>query len=159
MRAQPEGVRASGVRPLLRKLRDAAIELLEGLTELLLPCGMGRNLGLALHLGARQAERLELARALRVYSLRRLAVLLPFLLALFHTLGEAGLRVDEAFSGITHMRRLSVGLCSSADGSRAGPADRMLDYTVKKAALFPGSVIGSRPRAADIVRADRLSHG
>jgi hypothetical protein len=37
------------------------------------------------------------------------------------------------------MRRLSVGLCSSADGSRASPAVRMLDYTVKKAALFPGS--------------------
>jgi hypothetical protein len=47
--------------------------------------------------------RLELPEALRVAADGRLSCLTLFLLAFFHTLGEAGFRIDESFSCITHV--------------------------------------------------------
>jgi hypothetical protein len=44
-----------------------------------------------------------LPRLLRVGALRRLTRLAPFLFSFFHPLGEAGLRIDKPFSGISHI--------------------------------------------------------
>jgi hypothetical protein len=63
---------------------------------------------LSLHLGPGEAERFDLSNPLRVRTLSILAGLTSFLFAFFHTLGEAGLRVDEAFSGITHSLIISA---------------------------------------------------
>src|SRR5919106_2773505 len=93
------GLQASG---LLRQLRDPFVEFGDGLADLLLAGSMRREFELALHLGARQAAGLELTGPLRVAALRGLSCLLLFLFAFFHALGEAGLRVDEPFSGVTH---------------------------------------------------------
>jgi hypothetical protein len=43
---------------------------------------------------------------LGIAALADLPRFLLFLLAFFHALGEAGLRVDEAFSSVTHSLRL-----------------------------------------------------
>jgi hypothetical protein len=64
---------------------------------------MRRQLELALHLGPRQLQRLDLADALRVRTLAGLTRLALFFFALFHPLGEAGFRIDESFSGVTHV--------------------------------------------------------
>jgi len=40
---------------------------------------------------------------LGVGTFRRLTCLAAFLFTFFHALGEAGFRIDEAFSSITHM--------------------------------------------------------
>ena len=93
--------------PLFRELSDTAVQFLNGLAELLLACRVRRQLRLPHHLGTGQAKRLQLPLALGVAGLDALAVALLLLFALFHALGEAGLRVYEAFSGDTHVR-LSV---------------------------------------------------
>lgn len=64
---------------------------------------MRRQFELALQLGPRQTQRFELPRLLRVRSLRRLTRLTAFLFSFFHSLSEAGLRIDKPFSGITHI--------------------------------------------------------
>jgi len=87
---------------LFGQLRDPFVELLDRLRELLLPGLVRGQLELTLHLGSGEAERLELPRLLRVTAFGRLAGPLLLLFAFFHALGEAGFRVDEAFSGVTH---------------------------------------------------------
>ena len=72
------------------------------MTELLLAGLMRGHVELPLHLGSRQPQRLELPCPLGVTALGGLPRLALFLLALFHSLGEAGFRVDQSFSGITH---------------------------------------------------------
>jgi hypothetical protein len=57
---------------------------------------------LALHLRPCETKRFELADTLGIGTLASLTCLAFFLFSFFHALGEAGLRVDEAFSGITH---------------------------------------------------------
>jgi len=49
---------------------------------------------------------------LRVGTFRRLTSLAAFLFTFFHALGEAGFRIDESFSGITHMLELCNAQCS-----------------------------------------------
>src|SRR4051812_603024 len=69
---------------------------------------MRRELQLPLHLGAGKAERLDLPRTFRIGSFATLACFSFFLFAFFHALGEAGLRVDEAFSSVTHIPDYSM---------------------------------------------------
>jgi len=64
---------------------------------------MRRELELAPHFGPGQLQRLDLADALGVEARARLPRLPLFFFAFFHPLGEAGFRVDEPFSGITHV--------------------------------------------------------
>ena len=64
---------------------------------------MRRQLELALHFGPRQFQRLDLADALGIGALAGLPRLPLLFFAFFHALGEAGFRVDESFSGITHV--------------------------------------------------------
>jgi hypothetical protein len=87
---------------LLRQRRDAFLDLRDRLFQLLLSRRVCRELELALHLGPRKTERFDLPHALRVGTLSILAGLASFLFSFFHALGEAGFRVDEPFSGITH---------------------------------------------------------
>ena len=87
---------------LLAQLRDALVQLGDCLAELLLPRLMRRHFQLALHLGPREAERLELPRTFRIATLGDLPRPLLLFFAFFQAFGEAGLRVDEAFSGVTH---------------------------------------------------------
>ena len=94
----PEAVRPD----LLRQLCNPPIELRDCLTKLLASSLMRRELELTLHFGPRQSTRFELARPLGIRRFRGLAGLLLFLFPFFHSLGEAGLRVDEPFSSITH---------------------------------------------------------
>ena len=63
---------------------------------------MRRELELPLCLGSGESERLDLSQTLWIGTLSILAGLATFLFPFFHALGEAGLRIDEAFSGITH---------------------------------------------------------
>ena len=79
------------------------VDLGDRLRQLLLARLMRGELELALHLGPRQLQRLDLAGALGIESLARLPRLPLFFFAFFHPLGEAGFRVDEPFSGITHV--------------------------------------------------------
>jgi len=83
-------------------LFDSLVELGDGVRDLLLARRMRRQLELALHFGASQAARLELSESLGVTTFGGLSCFLFFLFALFHPLGEAGFRVDESFSGVTH---------------------------------------------------------
>jgi hypothetical protein len=62
-------------------------------------CG---KLELPLHLRSRQPAGLQLTYALGIGPAGGLSRFPLFLLTLFHPLGEAGFRVDESFSGITH---------------------------------------------------------
>jgi hypothetical protein len=87
---------------LLRQRCDALLNLGERLLQLLLARRVRRELELTLHLGPRKTERFDLPHALRVGTLSILAGLASFLFSFFHALGEAGFRVDEPFSGITH---------------------------------------------------------
>lgn len=87
---------------LFQQLRNPFVEFSDGVSDLLLARGMRRQFELPLHLGARQATRLELASSFRVATFRGLSGFLFFFFALFHSLGEAGFRVDESFSGVTH---------------------------------------------------------
>jgi len=48
-------------------------------------------------------QRLDLTGAFWIGALARLPCLLLFFFAFFHSLGEAGFRVDEPFSGVTHV--------------------------------------------------------
>ena len=64
---------------------------------------MRGNLELPLHLGPCEAERFKLPHQLGIGPLTALACSSFFLFSFFHALGEAGLRVDEAFSGVTHV--------------------------------------------------------
>lgn len=91
---------------MARQLRDAPIELGDRLPELLAACLMRRELELALHFRARQPARFELAYALGIGRRGGLLCLLLLLFPFFHPLGEAGFRVDEAFSSVTHHTRL-----------------------------------------------------
>ena len=70
---------------------------------------MRRQLELALQLGARQATGLELTNPLGVAALGNLARLLLLVFPFFHALGEAGFRVDESFSSITHDVIIRIG--------------------------------------------------
>ena len=70
---------------------------------------MCRDLELPLELGARQAARLELTNALGITAPGNLARLLLFVFPFFESLGEAGFRVDESFSGITHEVIIRIG--------------------------------------------------
>jgi hypothetical protein len=78
------------------------VDLGEGGRDLLLPHGMRRRLGLTLELGAREAQRLELADAFGIY--RRLPGSAPptLGLAFLDLLLDARIRVNQSFSGITH---------------------------------------------------------
>jgi ATP-dependent helicase Lhr and Lhr-like helicase len=67
-----------------------------------------RQLELPLHFGTCETERFELSHPLGIGAFPSLPCLPLFLLAFFHTLGEAGLRVDEAFSGVTHVHDYSM---------------------------------------------------
>jgi hypothetical protein len=87
---------------LLRQRCDPLLNLGERLLQLLLARRVRRELELTLHLGPRKTERFDLPHALRVGTLSILAGLASFLFSFFHALGEAGFRVDEPFSGITH---------------------------------------------------------
>ena len=94
--------------PLFRKRSPPFVDLGDGLRELLLARGMRSGVHLALHLGARKTQRLDLSCAFGIDTLGPLPGAPSFLFALFHSLGEAGLRVDEAFSSVTHILRLST---------------------------------------------------
>ena len=64
---------------------------------------------LPLELGARQTARLELTDALRIAALGDLPRLLLFIFAFFESLREAGFRIDESFSSITHELIIRIG--------------------------------------------------
>jgi hypothetical protein len=83
-------------------LRDSPVELRYRLSQLLLPRLMRGELQLALHFRAREPARFELARAFRIAALGGLPGPFLFFFAFFHALGEAGFRVDESFSSVTH---------------------------------------------------------
>ena len=100
LESRHDGTRAKGA--LLGEFLNPSVELCDSLTELLLAGLMCRHVELPLHLGACQPQRFELPRPLGVAALGRLSRLPLFLFALFHSLGKAGFRVDESFSGITH---------------------------------------------------------
>jgi hypothetical protein len=87
---------------LLRERRDSLLDLRDRLSDLLFAGRVRRHFELALHLGLGQPQRLDLSEAFGVWPPGVLAGLASFLFPFFHALGEAGLRVDEAFSGITH---------------------------------------------------------
>ena len=70
---------------------------------------MRRQFELALQLGPRQPERLELANAFGIAALRNLACFLLFVFPFFQALGETGFRVDESFSGVTHNLIIRIG--------------------------------------------------
>jgi len=55
------------------------------------------------HLGTSQLQRFDLADALGIQTFAGLPSLPLFFFPFFHPLGEAGFRVDESFSGITHV--------------------------------------------------------
>jgi len=97
---------------LLRQSRDSLVELGYRLGQLLLPCRVRRQLELTLHLGPRESQRLELPNLFRVGTLRTLTRLAAFLFSFFHALGEARLRIDKPFSGITHILELCNAQCS-----------------------------------------------
>jgi hypothetical protein len=88
---------------LLREIGDPAVELADCVLELRFASRVRRQLELTLQLGAREPARLELPEALRVTADGRLTCLTLFLFAFFHALGEAGFRIDESFSSITHV--------------------------------------------------------
>src|SRR5262245_590559 len=88
----------------LRELSDPFVELFERRCQLLLARLVRRQLELPLHFGSRETERFELPRLLRIPALGGLTGSLFLLFAFFHALGEAGFRVDEAFSGVTHIQ-------------------------------------------------------
>jgi hypothetical protein len=92
----------SAVRWLFRQLRDSPIELGDRLPELLLAGVMRGSRQLPLHLRAREAERFQLARPLRVARGYGQPPSLFFLFSLFHPLREPRFRVDKAFSSVTH---------------------------------------------------------
>jgi len=83
-----------------------SVELRDRLVDLLLARLVRCRGELALHFSARQAQGFELPCPFGVTALGALAGFAFFLLALFHPLGEAGFRVDESFSGITHAASL-----------------------------------------------------
>ncbi len=87
---------------LFRQRGNSLVELGYRLGQLLLARGMRGQFELALHFRSRQTQRLYLPGLLRVRTLRSLTRLAAFLFSFFHSLGEAGLRIDEAFSGVTH---------------------------------------------------------
>jgi ATP-dependent Lhr-like helicase len=92
--------------PLLRQLGNAPLDLGDRLPNLV-PARLVRGeLELALHFGASQPARFELAQPFGIGGLDRLACFLLLFFPFFHPLGEAGFRVDESFSGVTHHRRL-----------------------------------------------------
>jgi hypothetical protein len=85
-------------------LLDPLVELGQRLRQLLLARGVSRKLELALQFSASQLQRFNLSNAFGVGSFRTLTRL-PFLFfTFFHALGKAGFRVDEPFSGITHVQ-------------------------------------------------------
>ena len=63
---------------------------------------MRRHFELALEFDPRQTERFELANAFGIAAFRNLACFLLFVFPFFQSLGEAGFRVDESFSSVTH---------------------------------------------------------
>jgi hypothetical protein len=85
-------------------LLDPLLDLGQRLRELLFPRRVRRQLELTLHFRSRQLQRLDLADTLRVRAFAALARLPLFFFAFFHPLGEAGFRVDESFSGVTHVQ-------------------------------------------------------
>jgi hypothetical protein len=92
---------------LLRQRRYPFVELGYRLRELLLARGVRGHFELALHFRPRETQRLYLSGLLRVGTLRRLTGLASLLFSFFHALGEAGFRIDESFSGVTHILELS----------------------------------------------------
>jgi serine/threonine protein kinase len=84
------------------ELRDSAVELRDGLSELLLAHWMGCGFKLTMQLGARQPQRLDLARALRVPVQHTLTRLPACLLEFVHALLNARIGVDQSLSGVTH---------------------------------------------------------
>ena len=98
-RRSAEGAEAGD---LLRERRDSLLDLRDRLSDLLFAGRVRRHLELALHLSLGEPQRLDLSDALGVWPPGVLAGLASFLFPFFHALGETGLRVDEAFSGITH---------------------------------------------------------
>jgi hypothetical protein len=95
------GQQALALDPL-GQVGDPPIELCDRVLELLTPRIVRRRVQLPLRLRAREPARLQLPRALGIGTHDREPASLLLLLALFHPLGEAGLRIDESFSGITH---------------------------------------------------------
>ena len=89
-----------------REIRQPFVDLGESLLQLLLASIVCSEVELPLHLGPREAQRFELTHPLRVSGSDTLACLSLLLLAFFHPLGEARLRVDEPFSSVTHGIRL-----------------------------------------------------
>ena len=67
------------------------------------------HLELALQLRTRQTEGLELAHTFGITASGYLAGFLLFVFPFFHALGEAGFRVDESFTGITHNLIIRIG--------------------------------------------------
>ena len=82
---------------------DPLLDLDQRLRQLLLPRRMRRQLQLALHLRTRELQRFDLTDALRIGTLGALTRLPLLLFPFFHALGEAGFRVDESFSSVTHV--------------------------------------------------------
>jgi hypothetical protein len=83
---------------------DPLVQLGQRVRQLLLARRVSRQLELSLQFCARQLQRFNLSNALGVGTFRALARL-PFLFfTFFHALGETGFRVDEPFSGITHVQ-------------------------------------------------------
>jgi hypothetical protein len=88
---------------------------------------MRRELELPLGLGLGESERLDLSQTLWIGTLSILAGLATFLFPFFQSPGEAGFRVDEAFSGITHRSRLSMAnaQCSMPNAQDRSPMTKI----------------------------------
>jgi hypothetical protein len=83
-------------------LRDPFLDLSERLSQLLLARLVRRIVELSPHLDASQLQRLDLADTLGIEPFAGLSSLPFFFFPFFHSLGEAGFRVNESFSGVTH---------------------------------------------------------
>jgi hypothetical protein len=104
------------VLSLFQQRSQPLVDFSNGLRQLLLPRGVRRGVHLALHLGARQTKRFDLSYTFGVNAFRALPRVASLLFAFFHSLGEAGLRVDEAFSCVTHTLRLSTHIRPNHNG-------------------------------------------
>jgi len=86
---------------------------------------MRRNVELSTHLGTSKLQRLDLTDTLGIEAFAGLPSLPLFFFPFFHSLGEAGFRVDESFSGVTHwLVLIESQLCEKSAEHYTGNPDR-----------------------------------
>lgn len=93
-----------------------AIELFHRLRQLLPAASMLGRDTLPLELDAREPEGLDTAHLFGIVVFTRSVEPLPFLFALFHPLRDARLRINQTFTGITH-----VSIIPARSGDTTGP--------------------------------------